>query len=104
MYFDRWGSVVKINGVKLGSDLDFRGPFPLNALNGQEVYAKLKAANRLTTVTLAGLKDHAKKFAWVLPGTPQINPNGHVVKKKNKKISVGVWGREFPGKSVFKMK
>lgn len=71
MYFNRRNEIVKINGVKMGDDLDFRGPFALDNAHNQ-VFEGLKAANRLNAVTLAGLKDHAKYFAWVLPGVSSV--------------------------------
>ena len=80
VYFDENDDIVKINGIKVGADLDFTGPY---ALAGDEkrmrAFAAIQAADRLKVVTLTALKPHMQRFGWVLPGEFEDCPLGAFV-------------------------
>ena len=91
--------VVKINGVKMGADLSFTGPF---AVAGDAkrwgAYERIQQADRLKVVTLTALKPHIQKFGWVLPGEFEDCPLGAFVyeykdQKDSRYVKMEVWVR-----------
>ena len=80
VYFDKNDEIVKINGIKVGADLCFTGPFALNGnAKRLEAFEAIQSANRLNNVTLTALKGHISKFGWVLPGEFEDCPLGAFV-------------------------
>ena len=66
VYFDEFGNVIKINGIRPGNTLTFQGPFALTATH-REALQVLHSKNRLCPVD-SDLKEYGvTRFAWVLP-------------------------------------